>query len=59
MYRVYKVVNGKWVKVKDVTGTSYTFSGLKKNTSYKFAVKAFKSGVAAASYPTLTTKTAK
>ena len=59
MYRVYKVVNGKWVKVKDVTGTSYTFSGLKKNTSYKFAVKAFKSGVAADSYPTLTTKTAK
>lgn len=59
MYRVYKVVNGKWVKVKDVTGTSYKFTGLKKNTSYKFAVKAFKSGVAAASYPTLTTRTTK
>ena len=37
-YRVYKVVGGKWVKVKDVTGTSYTFTGLKKNTSYKFRI---------------------
>ena len=58
-YNVYKVVGKKWVKVATVKGTSYTFKGLKKNTTYKFAVKAYKSGVAAASYPTVSARTAK
>lgn len=46
-YRVYKRVDGKWKTVKTTTKTSYTVTGLKSNTSYKFAVKAYtKSGTA-------------
>ena len=41
-YIVYMVKNGKWVKVDTVKGNRYTFKGLKKNTKYKFAVKAYK-----------------
>lgn len=34
----------KWIKVGTVKGNSYTFKGLKKNTKYNFAVKAYKTG---------------
>ncbi len=42
-YRLYQYVGGKWVKVKDVnTATrTYLFSGLKKGTTYYFAVKPY------------------
>jgi hypothetical protein len=38
--------NGKWVKIKTVSKNStvsYKVSGLKKATSYKFRIKAYKS----------------
>ena len=41
-YRLYIEKNGKWVKVGTIKGNNYTFKGLKKNTKYKFAVKAYK-----------------
>lgn len=41
-YRLYMENNGKWVKVGTIKGNNYTFKGLKKNTKYKFAVKAYK-----------------
>ena len=41
-YRVYyKTGKGGWTKIKDVTGTSYTWTGAKVNTKYSFTVKAF------------------
>ncbi|MDE6149173.1 MAG: fibronectin type III domain-containing protein [Ruminococcus sp.] len=64
-YIVYKYDNAKktWVRVAKTTTTSntYTVSKLSAGTSYKFAIKAYKtiSGkeIASASYPQLTTST--
>ncbi len=41
-YEVYQYKSGKWTKVKTVTGTSVTVSGLKAGTTYKFYVRAYK-----------------
>lgn len=41
-YTLYQQKNGKWTKVKSLTGTSYTVPKLKAGTTYKFAVKAYK-----------------
>ena len=41
-YLVYKHNGEKYVQVKKVTGTSAAIKNLKKNTNYKFAVKAYK-----------------
>jgi hypothetical protein len=43
-YGVYGYNNGSWKKVTELTGTSYTFSGLKASKSYKVAVLAFVNG---------------
>lgn len=41
-YDVYQKVNGNWKKITDVASTTYTFSNLKTNVSYDFAVRANK-----------------
>ena len=43
-YWVYKYDTAKktWVRIKAVTGTSYTYTGLSSGTSYKFTVKPYK-----------------
>ena len=41
-YKVYVAKNGKWDSVGTTKNNTYTFKGLKKNTKYKFAVKAYK-----------------
>ncbi len=43
-YRIYQYDTAKkgYVKVAEVTGTTYKYTGLKAGTSYKFAVKAYK-----------------
>ena len=41
-YRVYKQNGKTWVKVKDISTTSYTFTGLKSGTSYNFTVRPYK-----------------
>lgn len=44
-YQVYQYKSGSWTKLKNVTGTSYTVSGLTGATTYKFRVRAYaKSG---------------
>ena len=40
-YQVYRYSGGKWVKVATTTSTSYTNSGLKKNTQYKYKIRAY------------------
>lgn len=41
-YRIYHYVNGKgWRAVRDVNGTTTTFTGLVSGTVYKLAVRAF------------------
>ncbi len=40
-YRVYQSVNGKWKILKTSTAKSYTVTGLKANTTYRFAVKPY------------------
>ena len=42
-YRVYKVENGRYVAVANITGTAYTVTGLKSGTRYGFLVRAFNS----------------
>lgn len=62
-YRVYQynTKTKKYEKVADTKSTSYTVSGLKVGTSYKFAVRAYsKNGSAicwSAAYPQVTAKT--
>ena len=60
-YALYKQVGGRWVRVKNVATNSYTFTGLKRNTTYKFAVRPYKIAGGkvdyAASYTPITTKT--
>ena len=60
-YTLYQQKNGKWTKVKSLTGTSYTVPKLKAGTTYKFAVKAYKkisnSLITSPSFPTVTTST--
>ena len=36
----YKTGAGKWVKLKDITDTSYTWKSVKANTKYAFSVQA-------------------
>lgn len=43
-YRIYQYINGEWVSIKTVSGsstTSYTVTGLQPNSSYSFKVKAY------------------
>ena len=40
-YRVYRVDNGKYVYLCEITGTSYTATGLTNGTKYGFLVRAF------------------
>ena len=60
-YTLYQQKNGKWTKVKSLTGTSYTVPKLKAGTTYKFAVKAYKkignSLITSPSFPTVSTST--
>ena len=49
-YRVYYKTTGGWKKIKDVTGTSYTWTGGKNGTAYAFTVKAYDSKGAAGGY---------
>lgn len=41
-YVVYQAIGGKWVRVKVTSATSYTATGLKSGTNYRFTVKAYK-----------------
>lgn len=60
-YYVYQQKNGKWSKIKTTKSTSYTVPKLKSGTTYKFAIKAYKtsnsSTITSASYSTVTTST--
>ena len=60
-YYVYQQKNGKWSKIKTTKSTSYTVPKLKSGTTYKFAIKAYKtsnsSAITSASYSTVTTST--
>ncbi len=38
-YRVFYKKNGKWAKIADTTGTSYTWKGAKGGTKYTFTVR--------------------
>lgn len=42
-YEVHAYKDGKWSKVKTISGTSYTIKDLKAHTAYKFRVKALNS----------------
>ncbi len=56
-YRIYYKLDGKWNTHKDVTGTSYTVTGLRAANTYVFAVKSLRkeSGkvVLSDAYPTV------
>ena len=41
-YRVYRKVGSNWVKVKTLSGTSYTEKGLAPYSTYQYKVKAYK-----------------
>ncbi len=41
-YRIYRKVGSNWVKVKTLSGTSYTEKGLAPYSSYQYKVKAYK-----------------
>lgn len=41
-YVIYKQVGKSWVRVKTVKASTCTIGGLKRNTSYKFAVRPYK-----------------
>ncbi len=60
-YVIYQAKNGKWVKIKTTTSTSYTVSKLQSGTSYKFAVKAYKTvsgkNCYSPKYPTVSSST--
>ena len=58
-YRVflYNTSTKKYTTLKNTTATSYTATGLKNATSYKFAVRAYASGVWADSFKTVTATT--
>ena len=43
-YRVYQLIDGKYTKVKAVSGTSATVTGLKSGKTYKFIVRAYVNG---------------
>ncbi len=49
-YRVYYKKSGKWTKLADVTGTSYTWKSAKVGTKYTFTVKAFDKNGKASDY---------
>lgn len=40
-YRVFERTSAGWKKIKDVTITSYTVTGLKSDKTYRFAVRAY------------------
>lgn len=42
-YRIYSynVTSKKYTRLLDVTGTSYTFTGLRRNTTYRYLVRAY------------------
>ena len=41
-YNVQKYTDGAWKTVKNVTGTSYTVTGLKTDSTYSFRVRAYR-----------------
>lgn len=41
-YRVYKKVDGKWVKLKTQSSVTYTAKGLTASTNYTFGVKTYR-----------------
>ncbi len=41
-YRIYRKVGSNWVKVKTLSGTSYTEKGLAPYSTYQYKVKAYK-----------------
>jgi len=43
-YRVYVMDDGEWVKVKDTTSTTYTYTAAKNGKEYKFTVRAYAAG---------------
>ena len=60
-YRVYIKKKGKWVTLKNTSSRTYTVKGLKRRTTYQFAIKAYrKSGktvIWSSSYKTVKAKT--
>ena len=58
-YIVYRYKNKKWVKTAEVKSNTYTFTKLKRNTSYKFCVKAYKKVGTKKEYGSITTLTTK
>lgn len=56
-YRIFYKNNGKWYNYKDVTGTSYTVTGLLASNAYIFAVKSLRkengSTILSEKYPTV------
>lgn len=58
-YMVYRYKSGKWVKVATVKSNTYTFKSLKKNTTYKVCVKAYKTVSGKTEYGSITTLTKK
>ena len=61
-YVVYRYQNKKWVKVATTKNNYYTYTKLKRNTSYKLCIKAYKTVGTKTEYgatTTLTTKTSK
>ena len=49
-YRVYRDAGSGWKAIADVTGTSYVDKNVTSGTSYKYTVRAMKSGKVASSF---------
>ena len=61
-YVIQQYKGGKWTTIKTITKNStvsYKVSNLKKNTSYKFRIKAYKTSSGSKIYGVNTTKTIK
>lgn len=60
-YSVYRSVDGKWTLLKNQSGVTYTLGGLTASSSYKFAVRAYRTvsgkNYLSKSYKTVTVKT--
>lgn len=61
-YVIQQYKDGKWTTIKTITSKStvnYKVAGLKKNTTYKFRIKAYKKSGSTKLYSTYTTKSIK